>query len=811
MVGYVSSPAIVGGRAVAANASRHLRRTRLHAAFAAADQQSITTVYAPAGAGKTELVVDWIEAVGALSRSVFVDLAACATARWWQAPLRSPSWWPSWPVNAAELAQALHEDIPAQIGGQVIVVLDGTEAVAGIGFLPQVRQLAASEDRLHVVLLGRHAPPDGSPQRLGHSQVNALCGRDLAFTAAETATLCVQRGLGLPAALSRRLYAATDGWAAGLAVATAALNGEPHEPEGVLEQLLRTGAGLSEYVMRDVLGRHPADLRQAVRDSSVVESVCPDLFATLTGRTDAADVLADLARDDMFATRLDDTSAWYRYHRLWRTALYITLTEDDPAHTRQLHATAADWYTAHLQPAEGLRHALAAADRSSAIRIVQQHGEQIREATPQAAVTAATPGPWSSLANDAPLAHAFAVHRGVGNNTAAPSSAVRHSTTAVRRETAGPADLIQHSAQPIWHALRRGDYEAAQAALDSDTSAAGRSPLHRSTMLRLHAVTARMTGRLRDAVRHADALGEDVRANGLVGSHDGGWARLILAEVAVQRGTPEAAVQHLDALAVQLWQSVPALVAAQQFQAALLCQQRHDYAAALDAVQRLIVDGDDALLVPQWAARVLRIEVLIATGRLHDAHRHWRVDAVAVPASTAAITTAKLVLARQRQARIDQLLQPLLHEPRISLFHRVEHRLLMAHQANTTGDPQHATHLLRQAMALADLEQLWHPFHANHHVLAPTLNHLPSTAITPPAGGPLSLGEISVMRHLAGDRTIHEIAAELHLSPNTVKTHVASIYRKLAVHTRRDAIHAALALDILPSGDIPPNPMPTGT
>ncbi|MEV6929577.1 LuxR C-terminal-related transcriptional regulator [Dactylosporangium sp. NPDC051485] len=796
----MSSPATAAGdQTTAANASRHLRRTRLHAALAAPGGNSITTVYAPAGAGKTDLVVDWIEAVGAGRRSVFVDLAASITARWWQAPLWSPSWWPSWPLNTAELAQALHEGIPEHAGGSVIVVLDGTETVVGTGFLAEVRQLAAGEDRLHVVLLGRYAPPDGSPHPLAHPRVGALRGRDLAFTAAETATLCVQRGLDLPAAVSRRLYAITDGWAAGLVVATAALSGQPHQPEGVLEQLLRTGAGLSEYVMRDVLGRYPADLRQALRDASVVESVRPDLFTTLTGRTDAAVVLADLARDGMFATRLDDTSAWYRYHRLWRAALYTALSEDAPAHARHLHATAADWYTTHGQPAEGLRHALAAADRSSAIRIVQQHGVQISDVTPQAAVTAAAPGPWSSLANDAPLAHAFAVHRGLSNNTADPPSTVRPSAAAVRWETAGPADLIQPSAQPIWRALRSGDHEAAQAALISGAAATGRSPLQRYTMLRLHAVIARMTGRLRDAVRHADALGEDVRANGLVGSHDDGWARLVLAEVAVQRGTPDAAVQHLDALAVQLWQSVPALVAAQQFQSALLCQQQHDDAGALDTVEQLIADGDDALLVPRWAARVLRVELLIATGRLHDAHRRWRADVAAIPASTATITTAKLLLARQPQARIDLLLQPLIDDPHISLFHQVELRLLMAHRANTTGDTQRTTRLVRQAIALADPEQLQHPFHANHHMLAPTLNQL-----TPPVGGLLSPGEISVVRCLAGHRTIREIADELYLSPNTVKTHVASIYRKLAVHTRRDAVHAALALGILPTGDVPP-------
>ncbi|GAA4244918.1 LuxR C-terminal-related transcriptional regulator [Dactylosporangium darangshiense] len=786
MVGYVSSPSTaVAGQAAPADASqsRHLRRTRLHAALAAPGGRSITTVYAPAGAGKTDLVVDWLKAVGAEPRAVLVDLTACATARWWQKPLRSPSWWPSWPGNAAELGRALHAGIPEQTGGSVIVVLDGTEAVVGTDFLTEVRQLAAGEDRLHVVLLGRHAPPDGSTQPPGCSADSALRGPDLAFTAAETATLCVQRGLDLPAAVSRRLYAITDGWVAGLVVATAALRGQPHKAEAVLQQLLRTGAGLSEYVMRDVLGRYPADLRRAVRDAGVVESICPELFATLTGRTDGAAVLTDLSRDGMFATRLDDRSAWYCHHRLWRAALYATLSEDDPARARQLHATAAGWYIGHGQPAEGLRHALAAADRSAAIRIVQEHGEQIRQASPQAAVTATAPGPWSPLADDAPLAHAFAVHRSVSDGAAAPPSAV---------------------AQPIWRALCQGDHAAAQAALAADASVVGRSPLQRSTRLRLHAVAARMSGRLNEAVRHADAIGETVRANGLVGSHDDGWARLILAEVAVQRGTSDAAVRHLDALAVQLWQSVPALVAAQQFQAALLCQQRHDDAAALHAVEQLIVDGDDTLLVPRWAARVLRVELLIATGRLHDADQHWRADAAAVPASTATITTARLLLARQPQAGIDPLLRPLLDDPHVSLFHQVELRLLMAHQANITGDTQHAAHLLRQATALADPERLQHPFRANRHMLGPTRNQLTPTAITPPAASPLSPGEAAVMRHLAGHRTTREIAHALHLSPNTVKTHIASIYRKLAVHTRRDAWHAAIAFGILPTDDVAP-------
>ena len=845
MIGYVSPRAVGAGGpsiATAGTTPRHLRRSRLHDTLAVPDASRISTIYAPAGTGKTALVVDWIEMFDEQRSAVYVDLDAGAT-RWWRTPLRAPSWWPSGEDQVTGLAQALHDHIPSRGAGSVVVVLDGTEAVIGAGFLSQVRRLAAGDDRLHIVLLGRLAPPDDNLQQPGSSQHSAVGWHELAFTAAETAALCANRGLDLPTAVSRHLFAVTGGWAAGLVVGAAALSGAPHEPEHVLKQVLHTGAGLSEYILQDVLGRQPAELRQAVRDSCVVESVCAGLFDALTGRADGAAVLAGLARNNMFATRLDPTSPWFRYHRLWRSALYTALVEDDPAHARRLHGAASEWYAEHGQPAEALRHALAGADRLSAVTVATRHSEEIREASPQVAVIAAAPRPWASLSADAPLAHAFAVHRGGGDATApSRSSAPRHrramtgaaGSGSLQSAAASPAihpdgiplvDPIQTAAVPIWQALRHGDFVQAQAALTSFTPATGGRPLHRTTALRLRAVIARMAGRLDSAVRHAQDLGRTVRAHGRVGAHDDGWARLVLAEVAVQRGGHDAAVQHLDTLAVQLWQSVPALVAAQRLQAALLLQQQHRYADALEQVEQLILDRDEALLVPRWAARVLRVELLIATGRVLDAERRWRLDAGYVSTPAAAITEAKLAIALRPQDRIDGLLRPVLHEPRTSLFHQIELRLLLAHQSHTTGATRQAVDLLQQAVALADRQQIQHPFHANRRLLASTFHQL-GTAVfaepvgavpgrTAPAGAAarrsqdlLSRGEVSVLRQLASYRTIGEIAVELHLSRNTVKTHVASIYRKLAVHSRRDAVRAARTIGILAADDLPPDAAP---
>lgn len=55
-------------------------------------------------------------------------------------------------------------------------------------------------------------------------------------------------------------------------------------------------------------------------------------------------------------------------------------------------------------------------------------------------------------------------------------------------------------------------------------------------------------------------------------------------------------------------------------------------------------------------------------------------------------------------------------------------------------------------------------------------------------GEPLTSRETDVLRLLQGTLSLHEIAAELYLSFNTVKTHTRAVYRKLGVHNREDAV-----------------------
>ncbi len=62
----------------------------------------------------------------------------------------------------------------------------------------------------------------------------------------------------------------------------------------------------------------------------------------------------------------------------------------------------------------------------------------------------------------------------------------------------------------------------------------------------------------------------------------------------------------------------------------------------------------------------------------------------------------------------------------------------------------------------------------------------------------ISPRELGVLRELAAGRSNKEIAIALDVSPNTVKTHVARLFRKLDVGRRTEAIGRARDLGLLP-------------
>ena len=60
----------------------------------------------------------------------------------------------------------------------------------------------------------------------------------------------------------------------------------------------------------------------------------------------------------------------------------------------------------------------------------------------------------------------------------------------------------------------------------------------------------------------------------------------------------------------------------------------------------------------------------------------------------------------------------------------------------------------------------------------------------------LTKREVVVLTHLTRERTLEDIARELYVTRNTVKSQVSSLYRKLGVSTRAEAIERAEQLGL---------------
>ena len=62
----------------------------------------------------------------------------------------------------------------------------------------------------------------------------------------------------------------------------------------------------------------------------------------------------------------------------------------------------------------------------------------------------------------------------------------------------------------------------------------------------------------------------------------------------------------------------------------------------------------------------------------------------------------------------------------------------------------------------------------------------------------LTRRECEILEHLASGASNKEIARDLGVSPNTVKTHIANVYMKLEVTGRGKAVDTARSLGVLP-------------
>ncbi len=169
----------------------------------------------------------------------------------------------------------------------------------------------------------------------------------------------------------------TDGWAAGLRLAAISLE-ETDDPTDFVEAFSGSDRLVVEYLTQEVLATLDPATRRFLLQTSVLPWLSVDLCDAVTGRDDAAEMLATLERRSLFAARLDpavDACATTTFTDLLRDHLRA----EDPRLGDGLRWQASEWLGANGFVEDGIEQLMSAGDHSSAFELVLEHGHELFE------------------------------------------------------------------------------------------------------------------------------------------------------------------------------------------------------------------------------------------------------------------------------------------------------------------------------------------------------------------------------------------------------------------------------------------------
>ena len=734
----------------------------------------------------------------------------------------------------------------------VVLVLDDYHAVQDPAIHDGVAQLLEHlPPQVRLVIATRADPPLPLASMRARGDLLEIRAADLRFTPEEAAAyLNDAMDLTLDSADVEVLEARTEGWIAALQLAALSLQGRS-DPAAFVADFAGDDRFILDYLADEVLERQSPEVRAFLLDTSVLGSFTAPLCAAVTERPDAKATLDLLDRSNLFLVPLDDRRTWYRYHHLFADVLRARLLADHPDRTPLLHRRASEWHAAHGEGHEAVEHAMAGGDPAWAAELIERAAPELhrtrQEATLRGWLEALPPELYADrpvLAMDLVGARMASgdvsdvrpllelVERWLSRDPGRDPAPVVHDEVAYARlpamlavHQAGLALLDGDVAATIAHASRVLDLP--EAALLHQGAAAALLGLAHWAGGDLETARARYVesiecfvrgGYLSDVLGCTLALTDILLTQGRLGDAEAAFERALrlategatlrgaadvhvgLAQIAIERDDLDGAAAHLDAsdrLGPHL--GLPQHAYRARVAAAALQRARGDLTGAVD----LLVDAercyDTDYSPPVRPVAAMTAAARIEAGDLAGARR-WAAERQVSPDDELTylrefehVTLARLLVAeaaggdrRPADAAVG-LLERLLAAADAGgrAGTAIEVLVLLSRAHRAAGRSAEGAACREQAEARARPEGYVRTL---LDVAAPT-----AAGSGPRPMGPdeLSDRELDVLRLLRSDLSGPDIARELHVSLNTLRTHTKHIYTKLGATNRREAVRRA--------------------
>jgi LuxR family maltose regulon positive regulatory protein len=755
---------------------------------------------------------------------------------------------------SADAVAALADDLEAPDGLRVLVIDDFH--LAGAASADALRWLVKYHSpSLQLVVASRVDPPLRVHRMRAHQDLVELRDADLSFSVEETRSFLSGFGVRLDEPELALVHSRSEGWVAGLQMAAISIHGSP-DPATAAGRVQLNRNTVADYFLDEVLSRQPPEVADFMLDTSILDELSVAACTAVCGQGPAK-MLEFLYSAHMFVTIVDEQARTYRYHHLIKEVLQTELHARDPAREKRLHETAAHYLIEAGQTGAAARHLLAAGEQAAAFSLLNEG--VVRDVLTNPAVSSALDldeirpelfagAPEILLPLAAELLWRGAFERG----SRAVALARQCHIDPVRQ----PGLAVRKALVNMLHCTFIGQFDEALAHREWARPFEAKADEIGDWIVTLDTLAMychTYVGHFSQARQLAKALAAAQMSAPLT--------EVLCPGVISQAAFLEGALEEAGALAAATIAAARGLGFDRHYfnfhalrTTALLALERRDLAAAAEPVERALAMVGSARPAFNYLAQLDRARIWAAGGNLEEA-------LTSLPAARAALKSdrsALLALVDELEAHIrldlgdqegattateqlpsdrrivmaaiialaagnpDEAAQALSNAPAKGATIRsdLELRLLRANIAIGQSSPQ-APALVRQALAVAERHgyvqtvvetapQLVEHVISNSHLYPRTRQRtvlvtagLRARKRAAPASrqskllDPLTAAEIRVLEKLPERLTYTEIASELYLSLNTVKTHLRRAYMKLGVTSRSSAVRRATSLGIL--------------
>jgi LuxR family maltose regulon positive regulatory protein len=722
-------------------------RRALTGALEAGRSRRLTVVSAPTGFGKTSALAAWAVASPARFAWVSLDEADDEPTRFWSYVVAAiERVVPEFPGTAARRLRGpgvsvADEVLPVVVNSltpvtqPLVLVLDDFHVVTDEAIHAGLSYLLDRLGRgVHVVLAGQRDPPLMLGRLRARGELNEVGVAQLRFTDEETAALLNgTHGLKLAPRELIRLQERAEGWVAGLNLIALSLRGAGDRDE-VMARMPVGDRFLVDYLWDEVAARQTPATREFLMRTSVLERLSGPLCDAVAECADSAELLVELERGNLFVVPLDAERRWYRYHHMFRAMLLRQLERHAPGSIPDLHRRASAWYAAEGDFRGAIEHALLAGDVHVAADALQRNWLALYSG----GCAVATLG-WIDRLPRATLADYPELALARGGMARAMG----------RVEEVEPwLALVEKAAERERSVVQRGELVAGVA--------------------RQRAMLALGRANVGESVRFARLAVEQRLAGSPEAETDSYFLGVCLFWTAATAESEQRLRRYLDV-------TPPGEQDVRRVFAMALLAEAHARRGELGAAEQLV-------------------EQSLAITEERGLGEHPPTEQTHVAAGIVLLERGAVERAEERLEHAATLARR--GGDRIEIAHAL---LWLARSRARAGDASGAEDALRAAQGqlagarvpsfVALIRELEREIRDAPAVLAAELET--------GDGELLSAAELRVLELLPSDLSYREIAEQLYLSVNTVRTHGQRIRRKLGASTRDEAVSAARRLDLL--------------